>query len=188
MSDLNASMRDLVIEKLRRRSDEVIVGEIFPETAKDLLTKIVRADQRARSQADDDRAASMYGRLLEVSRLIGPICAPVSVARAAHIAIMHTWNKGERRPALAVVLGRSCAIGPNQAKIPYLRSPWPELVRTGLADPDDRQTPDGYIHNFESNRPIYFFFNADAPHSVIRWCNPAGDRTIVVMPPGYDRQ
>jgi hypothetical protein len=176
-------MKDLILENLGQRADEAVVGETRDETAAELLRKLVEADQRARSQADDERAASMYARLLEVAHLIGPVGVPASVGRVAHIAIMHTWSKGERRPDIAVVLGMPCVIGSNQAQIPHLRSPSPHLMRTGLADPDDRQAPDDYIHVFDPSRPIYFFFNATAPHSVIRWCNPAGDRTIVVMPP-----
>jgi len=185
MSDRYASMKELILQNLGRGPDGAIIGETRDKTAAELLDELVEADRTTKAAADDERAQKMHARLCEVARLVGPIRSPVSVARAAHIAIMHTWGKGERRPALAVVLSAPCLARPNQAQLPYLHPAWPELVRAGLADSSDMQTPDDYAHSFESNRPIYFFFNEDASHSVIRWVNPAGDRTIVVMPPEY---
>jgi len=58
------------------------------------------------------------------------------------------------------------------------------LVKDRLADEDElygESLFDDYLFS-----GITILYDPEADHSSIRWINPAGDRTIVVLPPGYD--
>jgi len=58
-------------------------------------------------------------------------------------------------------------------------SPSEDLLRSGLADPDDSALLS------MGDQGIYFFRNPAAAHSCVRWIAPDGDRTIVVLPGEY---
>jgi len=56
------------------------------------------------------------------------------------------------------------------------------LVRAGLADVGEY-----YGGRFsDDNPPIFVLLNLDVEHVSLRWLDPAGDRTIVVLPTQYE--
>jgi len=104
-------------------------------------------------------------------------------------AISAVWSQNEQ-PTLGIVLGeRFC-----RDEYANLYG-WSARLGSGhhfvedqkIADPEERQAPALSVQAPAlSARNIHVFFNAQIPHSQIRWLDPAGDRTIVVLPPEYE--
>jgi hypothetical protein len=108
-----------------------------------------------------------------------------------HRAIESVWGH-EEPPIIAIVLGsRFCQ---NEYAHMYSRAFHlaaggflTEIL--GIADPGERQATIGILPPYSPGSldpKIRVFFNKQATHSVVRWLDPVGDRTIVVLPPAYD--
>jgi len=108
---------------------------------------------------------------------------------ACHQAISAVWSQ-DAQPTIGIVLGeRFCRdkyanlyrwashLGPGDYFVADKR----------IADPDECLARAFSVQApVLSARDIHVFFNPGAPRSQIRWRDPVGDRTIVVLPPQYE--
>ena len=106
------------------------------------------------------------------------IYAPTDFSRTLGnivISYMETWPDGAG-PETVIVLGEAYASDMAAARACGAEH---RFVQAGLADPDERV--------MLSLRGQFVLFNPALAHSQLRWLDSKGDRTIVVLPPEYDR-
>ena len=102
-------------------------------------------------------------------------------------AVKSTWS-AEQQPPLVVALGLRF-LATHDA------SGYPQVIRCGVEHPlvvaDLVDAGEAWAHTLglfdadEEVRPIFIILGQEA-HSSVRWLDHTGDRTIVVLPPGYD--
>jgi hypothetical protein len=106
------------------------------------------------------------------------------LVRGVSAAIGATWAI-EERPEIVIVLGASWARIYRGSPLCAAASPLgARLVKDRLADEDELYGENLFNDYLFSGLTI--LHDPEAARSSIRWINPAGDRTIVVLPPGYD--
>jgi len=107
------------------------------------------------------------------------------LVRAVVSAIAATWDQ-EERPEIVIVLGASYArFYPGAltcASAPYALAK--RLLMSNLADEDDHWG-DTLINDYLFSC-LVILHDPAAAHSSLRWINPAGDRTIVVLSAEYE--
>jgi len=147
-------------------------------TGKSLLIPAAIAGQvRAALSQDEACAIELYARMAEHAQAYG-VASYAGVLRGVVNALLYTWPH-HNNPPLALVFGVRWAEDYADTE-PC--GPEHKLVRQGLADPDEH-----YGGQF-ANGPaaILTLFAPGVTHSSIRWLDPVGDRTIVVLPREYD--
>ena len=104
------------------------------------------------------------------------------------IAIEYIWRPGEA-PPMALVLNDHFLAGLFIIPASGLTAPLAagdDLVCQGLADEGERLAVSGRERFLNALPSVHILFDDCATHSSLRWLDPAGDRTIVVLPPEYE--
>jgi len=98
-------------------------------------------------------------------------------------AISDTWPQ-DIRPTLAIVLGERHRGYDGASSCGAMSGH--EVVSDKLGDPDDLFWEYIWESDSSDGANIYLLHNPTLEHSLIRWIDPSGDRTIVTLPAAYD--
>ena len=144
----------------------------------------MRSQRAAASPEEQDEVDTT--RLRRALFIYAPSSAPelFGLVRAVVLAITATWDQ-ETRPEIVILLGASYArFYPGALPCGSVHALGARLVASNLADEDERYG-DTLINDHLFSR-LAILHDPSAAHSSLRWIDPAGDRTIVVLSAEYE--